>query len=138
MFCVCVAVLPWPSLKVQVTTDVPWVLRLSESVVAPVMVPEQLSVAVGGAAMFAEHWPVASGSVARLATGGIVSVTTMFCVWEELLPWPSLKVQVTTDVPWVVRASESVVVPVMVPEQLSVAVGGAAMVAEHWPVASGS
>src|SRR6266513_2297565 len=102
------------------------------------MVPEQLCVAVGGAAMVAEHWPVALGSVATFGTGAIVSVTTMFCVWVELLPWPSLNVQVTTDVHCVLRVSESLVVPVMGPEQLSVAVGAVAMVAEHWPVALGN
>src|SRR5216117_2266964 len=101
------------------------------------MLPPQASVAVG-AVTVAEDWPVTSGRLATLATGAVVSVTTMFCVCVAMLPWPALKVQVTTDVPWVLRVSESVVVPVMVPEQLSVAVGGASMVAEHWPVALGN
>src|SRR5436309_2064951 len=98
--------LPTASTKCQVTVEVPCVLRVSESVVVPVMVPEQLSVAVGAAAMVAVHWPVALGNVATFGTGAIVSVTTMFCVWLELLPWPSLNVQVTTDVPCVLRVSE--------------------------------
>src|SRR5436190_24002062 len=102
------------------------------------MVPEQLSAAVGAAAMVAEHWPVALGNVATFATGAIVSVTTMFCVWVELLPWPSLNVQVTTDVPCVLRVSESLPFPALFPSQLSVAVGAAATVAEHWPVALGN
>ena len=36
------------------------------------------------------------------------------------------------------RVSESLVVPVTVPAQLSVVVGAAGMVAEHWPVTSGN
>ena len=56
----------------------PWVLRVSESLVVPVMVPEQLSVAVGGVVMVAEHWPVASGRLATSGAGAMVSVTTIF------------------------------------------------------------
>ena len=69
-----------PSSNVQVTTDVPWVVRVSEFVVVPVMVPEQLSAAVGGVVIVAEHSPVASGSEAILGTGAVLSTTTMFCV----------------------------------------------------------
>ena len=54
----------------------------------------------------------------------------------DVLPLPSSKVQVTTEVPCVVRVNASVVVPVIVPEQLSVAVGALPIVAEHSPVAS--
>src|SRR5678816_995297 len=138
MFCVCVEVFPLPSLNVQVTTDVPCVVRVNESVVVPVIVPAQLSAAVGAEAIVAEHWPVALGSVATFGTGAVMSSTTMFCVCVEVFPLPSLNVQVTTDVPCVVRVNESVVVPVIVPPQLSAAVGAEAIVAEHWPVASGS
>src|ERR1051325_10717279 len=113
------------------------VFRVRESVVVPVIVPEQLSLAVGGAEMVAEHSPVTSGRLATLGTGAVLSLTTIFWVCEEMLPFPSSNVQVTTEVPCVLRVSESVVVPVMVPEQLSSAVGGAEIVAEHSPVASG-
>src|SRR5437016_7883346 len=101
--------------------------------------PSQLSDAVSE--------PVLSGALLRMHTtlgqlpviaGVTVSVTTMFCVCVELLPWPSLNVQVTTEVPWLLRVSESVVVPVRVPEQLSVAFGADAIVAEHWPVTVGN
>src|SRR5206468_10109055 len=136
MFCVCVDSLPLPSLKCQVTTEVPCVVRVSESLVVPVMVPLQLSVAVGAEAIVAEHSPVASASEAALGTGAVWSATTMFCVCVDSLPLPSLKCQVTTEVPCVVRVSESLVVPVIVPLQLSVADGGEAIVCAHSPVAS--
>ena len=86
--------------------------------------------------MVAEHWPVTSANTG--VAGAMVSWTMMFCVWVDSLPWPSLKCQVTTDVPCVERVSESLVVPVTVPAQLSVVVGAALMVAEHWPVTSGN
>ena len=124
-------VLPLPSSKVQVTVEVPCVVRVNESEVVPVMVPKQLSVAVGAEAIVAEHWPVASAKLAALATGAMVSSTTIFWVWVLVLPLPSSKVQVTVEVPWVLLVNESEVVPVMVPEQLSVAVGAEAIVAEH-------
>src|SRR5439155_6132901 len=78
------------------------------------------------------------GNDATLGSGAIVSVTRIFHVCVVLLPWLSLKCHVTVEVPWVLRVRESVVVPVIVPEQLSVAVGGAVMVAEHCPVTSGN
>src|SRR5438876_715317 len=89
IFCVCDEALPTASTKCHVTVEVPCVLRVSESVVVPVMVPEQLSVAVGDPAMVAVHWPVTSGSEATLGTGAVVSVTTIFCVCEEALPTAS-------------------------------------------------
>src|SRR5947199_3733953 len=82
-------ILPWPSSKCHVTVELPWVLRGREVVVVQVLVPEQLSVAVGGAVMVAEHCPVTSGNDATLGTGAIVSVTTIFWVCIEILPWPS-------------------------------------------------
>ena len=92
MFCVAVVVLPFPSLNVQGTTEVPCVLRVSGSLVVPVIVPAQLSVVVGAAAMVAEHWPVTSANTG--VAGAIVSSTTMFCVAVVVLPFPSLNVQV--------------------------------------------
>src|SRR5439155_735113 len=138
IFCVCEEALPTASTKCHVTVELPWVLRVRESVVVPVIVPEQLSVAVGGAVMVAEHCPVTSGNDATLGTGAIVSVTTIFWVCIEILPWPSSKCHVTVELPWVLCVRESVVVPVIVPEQLSVEVGGAVMVTEHCPVTSGN
>ena len=81
------------------------------------------------ALIVAEHWPVTSGKVAASGTGAVVSWTTMFCVAVVVLPFPSSNVQVTTEVPCVIRVSESLVVPVTVPAQLSVVVGAAGMVA---------
>ena len=78
-----------------------------------------------------------SGKLPAFGTGAVVSCTTMFCVWVDTLPLPSSKCQVTTKVPCVECVSGSVVVPVIAPLQLSVAVGGPLIVAEHWPVASG-
>ena len=73
IFWVCIEILPSPSTKCHVTVELPWVLRVRESVVVPVIVPEQLSVAVGGAVMVAEHCPVTSGNDATLGTGATVS-----------------------------------------------------------------
>src|SRR5438093_11803823 len=91
MFCVCVHSLPLPSLKCQVTTEVPCVVRVSESLVVPVIVPPQLSAAVGAEAIVAEHSPVASASEAASGTGAVWSATTMFCVCVDSLPLPSLR-----------------------------------------------
>src|SRR5207249_10832927 len=97
-----------------------------ESLVVPVIVAPQLSVAVGAEAIVAEHSPVASASEAASGTGAVRSATTMCCVCVDSLPLPSLKCQVTTEVPCVVRVSKSLVVPVIVAPQLSVAVGAEA------------
>src|SRR4029434_1571686 len=121
----------------HVATDAPFFEPLRESLVVPVITPLQLSVAVGGVLIVAVHWPVASGKLPAFGTGAVVSCTTMFCVWGDSLPVPSMKCQVTTKVPCVECVSESVVVPVITPLQLSVAVGGALIVAEHCPVTSG-
>ena len=50
-----------------------------------------------------------------------------------LFPFPSLNVQLTVNVPCVEYVNASVVVPVIVPAQISVVVG-AVKVAEHCPV----
>src|SRR6185503_20262123 len=123
--------LPLPSLKVQVTIWSPCVLRLVASVVVPVIEPEQLSVAVGALLMEAEHCPVASAKETASATGVVVSCTLIHWVCVEMLPLPSLKVQVTIWSPCVLRLVASVVVPVIESELLSVAVGALLMDAEH-------
>src|SRR5256885_8412575 len=56
------------------------------------------------------------------------------CSSDLTLPCPSSKLQVTTEMPCVVRVSGSLVVPVIVPPQLSVVVGAVVIVAEHCPV----
>ena len=91
--------LPTASVKVQVTVDVPCVLLVNASVVVPVIVPLQLSVAVGADVIVAEHCPVAATKLATLATGATVSVTTINWVCVLVFPTASLKVQVTVDVP---------------------------------------
>ena len=63
------------------------------------IVPEQLSVVVGAVAV-AEHSPVTSASTGT--TGAVTSLIITFCVAVDVLPLPSLKVQVITWVPWVV------------------------------------
>jgi hypothetical protein len=134
-FCVTVDVLPLPSSKVHVITVVPCVVMGNVVVVVAVTVPTQLSVAVG-AVTVAEHWAVTSGKDAG-ANGGVISSMITFCVTVDVLPLPSLKVQVTTVVPWVVIGNGVVVVAVTVPTQLSVAVG-AVGVAEHCAVTLGN
>ncbi|MNY40152.1 hypothetical protein D3C86_1748750 [compost metagenome] len=54
-----------------------------------------------------------------------------FCVWVEVFPFPSLYVQVITVVPEAVIGKVALCVPVMVPAQLSVAVGAIKDVTEH-------
>ena len=107
-------------------------LYVSGSVVVPVRVPEQLSDVVGAVAV-AEHSPVTSAKVG--VVGSVTSSTITFCGTMILLPLPSSKVQLMTKVPCVLYVSGSVVVPVKIPEQLSVVVGAVA-VAEHSPVTS--
>ena len=130
-----VLVFPTASVNFQVTVDVPCVLLVNEFEVVPTIVPEQLSVAVGTAVIVAEHCPVADAKLAALATGAVVSVTTINWVWVLVFPLPSLNVHVTVDVPCVVLVNEFEVVPTIVPEQLSVAVGAEVIEAEHCPVA---
>src|SRR6476660_7869578 len=100
------------------------------------MGPAQLSVVVGAAAMVAVHWPVTSASSGIV--GATVSVTTMRCGAVTTWPLPSSKLQVTIEMPFVLRARCALVGCVMVRAQLSVVVGAAAMVAVHWPVTSAS
>ena len=63
--------------------------------VVPITDPTQLSVAVGAVSMLAEHSPVIVGNVALLAAGAVTSFTITVCVWVDVLPLPSLYVQVT-------------------------------------------
>jgi len=92
--------------------------------------PAQLSSATGGVAV-ALHCPVTAESVG--AAGGVVSSTTTVCVAVEMFPLPSLKLQVIVYVPWLLYVRGEVVVPVIIPAQLSVVVG-ALTVALHCPV----
>ena len=50
--------------------------------VVPVMVPEQLSAAVGGIIVATSHWALIVGNEDKLATGAVASkmVTNWFCV----------------------------------------------------------
>src|SRR5207245_4535768 len=134
--CVAVLTLPWPSSKLHVTSEVPCVVRVSGLLVVPVMVPLQLSVVVGAAVIVAEHSPVTSASVGT--TGAIVSLTTIRCVAVLTLPWPSSKLQVTTEVPCVVRVSGLPVVRLVERRVGSVVGGGGGRVAEQYAVTSAS
>ena len=66
----------------------------------------------------------------QVITGLVISVITTFCVAVDMLPLPSLNYHVITCVPCVLYVKASAVVPVIVPEQLSVVVATVA-VAEH-------
>ncbi len=83
-----VVVLPLPSLKVQVTTVVPWAVIGKLVVVVPVMLPTQASVAVGavGVPAFARHIRQAG----HIRHGAVTSSSTTFWVGVALLPLPSL------------------------------------------------
>jgi len=61
----------------------------------PVIGPSQASVAVGAAGRVAEHWAITSGNEAASAAGAVVSCTLTNWVCVLLLPWLSVKVQVT-------------------------------------------
>ena len=87
-----------------------------------------------GTGTVAEHSPVISARVG--ATGSVTSSITTFCVCMELFPFPSSKFQVTTVVPCAVIGKVVVVVPVIVPSQLSVAVGAVIEATEHSAVTS--
>jgi hypothetical protein len=93
------------------------------------MVPEQLSVAVGGRRLVTSHADVISDKDGVLGTGAITSLITTDCVWVVVFPAPSVNVQVTL-VDWEI-GNDVVVVPVINPEQLSVAVGGVIEAREH-------
>ena len=62
---------------------------MSGLAVVLVIVPEQLSVAVG-AVTVAEHCPVTVVKVGTLATGAVVSFTITVWFWVEVFPFPSL------------------------------------------------
>src|SRR4029077_2019035 len=136
-FWVTLEVLPLPSLKVQVITVVPCVVIGKLVDVVAVTVPTQLSVAVG-AVGDAEHSAVTSGNEAG-AAGGVISSSITFWVTLEVLPLPSLKVQVITVVPCVVIGKlVDVVAVITAPAQPSMAVGAVILFTEHSAVTSGN
>ena len=94
------------------------------------IVPMQLSKVVGTVTV-AEHCPVMVDKVGEVGLEVLSTITV--CGTVMLFPFPSLNVQLTVNVPCVEYVNGSVVVPVIVPAQLS-AVVGAVTVAEHCPV----
>src|SRR5438128_11866832 len=107
----------------------PCFVRVSGSLLVPVIVPLHYSTLVRSVVIVAEHCPVTSASTG--ATGGSVSCTTIRCVAALTLPCPSSKLQVTTEMPCVVRVSGSLVQPSILPPRLHVACGLAVDDAEH-------
>ncbi|MNE03708.1 hypothetical protein D3C87_985820 [compost metagenome] len=90
------AIFPLPSSNVQTTTVIPCAVTGKTVLVVPVMVPEQLSVAVGGVTE-TEHCACTS---ARTGTaGGVMSLMITFWFAVDMFPFPSSKVHVTTVVP---------------------------------------
>ncbi|MNE03707.1 hypothetical protein D3C87_985810 [compost metagenome] len=81
-----------------------------------------------------KHCPIMSARTG--ATGAAVSLMVTFWLAATIFPLPSSKVQTTTVVPCAVIGKTVFAVPVMVPEQLSVAVG-AVNEAEHSAATSG-
>ncbi len=63
-----------------------------------------------------------------MAVGGVVSVMITFCACVVKLPAASVNVHVIIVVPCAVIGKVALVIPVIVPEQLSVAVGGVKVV----------
>ena len=73
-------------------------MYVNGSLVVAVIVPAQLSVAVG-ALTLAEHCPVTVGNIAVTGTGFSLSVTITICVAVAVRPLLSVTVQVTVVVP---------------------------------------
>ena len=80
---------------------VPWVVIGNGVVVVPVIVPLQVSVAVGAVKLVNTQSPVIFGKLGEFATGAMVSAMITFCVLVVIFPLPSLKPQVTIYVPCV-------------------------------------
>ena len=65
------------------------------------------------------------------AKGATLSVMTMFCICVDVFPAASAYVQVTAVVPLAVIGNVTLCVPIIAPEQLSVAVGAVKLETEH-------
>ena len=126
---------PEPSSNVHVITEAPGTEIGKVVVVVPVIVPMQLSVAVGAVTEFTSHMSTKSGKLVISAIGAIVSASITFCNCDVVFPCPSLYVQVTTVVPGVVIGKATSGTPSNMPPQLFVAVGVIG-VDEHCPVIS--
>ena len=61
----------------------------SEVFCVAVIVPAQLSLAVGGIKLVTEHSEVTIGKVATSAKGAETSLITTSCVWVRVFPFPS-------------------------------------------------
>src|SRR5690554_4952977 len=133
-FCSCVVVFPFSSLYVQVTSVVSVIGNVALCV--PVIIPVQLSVAVGAVKLVTSHSAVTSESIAISATGAITSLMTTFCSCVAVFPFPSSYVQVTSVV--AVIGNVALCAPVISPSQLSVAVGAVKLVTSHSAVTSGN
>ena len=91
-------------------------------VVVPVIVPEQLSVAVGGVMVLTgAHEEFMADKFAVFGTGAVKSLIVTCCDCVVVLPLPSLYVQVIVVFALIGILTE--LVAVIVPAQLSVAVG---------------
>jgi nitrate reductase NapAB chaperone NapD len=111
--------------KVQVTVVFDAIGKLV--VVVPVINPEQLSDAVGSAILVtAVHVEVIVGRDEFVGIGAMASPTSTTCVCVDVLPNPSVKVQITLALD--VIGKLVVVVPTIDPEQLSKAVGAVKLV----------
>ena len=90
-----------------------------------------MSVAVGAVKLVTEHSEVMFAKLTIVATGAVLSSIITLCVCVDVFPFPSLYVQVTVVVPWVMIGKVALCVPVIVPAQLSVAVGAVNVDTEH-------
>ena len=112
------------------------VILVSTVVVVAVMEPAQLSVAVGIVVTFTEHCPLIGGKAVTSGTGAIPSLMMTFCNCVVAFPLPSVYVHVITVLA-IILVKIVDVVAVIVPEQLSVAVGMAVTFTEHCAVIFG-
>ena len=90
---------PLASSNVQVTTVVPCVVIGNVTFVVPVIVPAQLSVAVGAVSVSTIHSAVISESIVMSATGWVVSISVMvwLCVLTLLLSSAAVQILVMTE-----------------------------------------
>ena len=75
---------PLASSNVQVTTVVPCVVIGNVTMVVPVIVPAQLSVAVGAVSVSTIHSAFISESIVMSATGGVISISVMAVSYTHL------------------------------------------------------
>jgi hypothetical protein len=132
------SVFPAASVAVQLTVVVPTLKADPEGGAQEIVVPGQLSVAVGVKLTAAEHWPVSLStaiSEGAVRTGPSLSLTVTLNAPVSVLAEASVAVQFTIVVPTGNAEPEGGTQDTVAPTQLSVAVAVKLTVAVHCPAA---